>query len=49
MNTKKLAFGGILILVVAAFALGVSLHRKQTQSVQDQTVRAERTRLVRMH
>ena len=49
MNTKKLAVGGILILVVAAFALGVSLYRKQTQSAQDQTVRAEQTRLVRMH
>ncbi len=49
MNTKKLAVGGILILVVAAFALGVSLYRKQTQSAQDETVRAEQTRLVRMH
>jgi len=49
MNTKKVAIGGILILVVAAFAVGVSLYRKQTQSAQDQTVRAEQTRLVRMH
>ena len=49
MNTKKLAVGGILILVVAAFALGVSMYRKQTQSAQDQTVRAEQNRLVRMH
>ena len=49
MNTKKLVVGGILILVVAAFVLGVSLYRKQTQSAQDQTVRAEQTRLVRMH
>lgn len=49
MNTKKLAVGGILILVVAAFALGISLYRKQTQSAQDETVRAEQTRLVRMH
>ena len=49
MNTKKLAVGGILILVVAAFVVGVSLYRKQTQSAQDQTVRAEQTRLVRMH
>jgi protein-disulfide isomerase len=49
MNTKKVAVGGILILVVAAFALGVSLYRRQTQSVQDQTVRAEQARLVRMH
>ena len=49
MNTKKFAVGGILILVVAAFALGVSLYRKQTQSAQDQTVRAEQIRLVRMH
>ena len=49
MNTKKFAVGGTLILVVAAFALGVSLYRKQTQSAQDQTVRAEQTRLVRMH
>ena len=49
MNTKKVAVGGILTLVVAAFVLGVSLYRKQTQSAQDQTVRAEQTRLVRMH
>lgn len=49
MNTKKVAVAGILALVVAAFVLGVSLYRKQTQSAQDQTVRAEQTRLVRMH
>ena len=49
MNTKKLAVGGLLILVFAAFALGVSLYRKQSQSAVDQTVRAEQTRLVRMH
>ena len=49
MNTKKVAVGGILILVVAAFALGVSMYRKQTHTAQDQTVRAEQTRLVRMH
>lgn len=49
MNTKKVAVGGIVILVVAAFVLGVSLYRKQTQSAQDQTVRAEQSRLVRMH
>ena len=49
MNTKKVAVGGILAVVVAAFILGVSLYRKQTQSAQDQTVRAEQTRLIRMH
>lgn len=49
MNTKKVAIGGILILVVAAFVVGVSQYRKHTQSAQDQTVRAEQTRLVRMH
>ena len=30
MNAKKLTVAGILILVVAAFVLGVSLNRKQT-------------------
>lgn len=49
MNTKKVAVGGILILVVAAFVVGVSQYRKQTQSAQDQTVRSEQTRHVRMH
>jgi protein-disulfide isomerase len=49
MNTKKVAIGSILILVLAAFVVGVSQYRKQTQSAQDQTVRAEQTRLVRMH
>lgn len=49
MNTKKLAVGGVLILVVAAFIIGVNFYRKQTQTAQDQAVRAEQTRLVRMH
>ncbi len=49
MSSKKLAVGGILILLVAAFLVGVGLYRKQTQSAQDETVRAEQTRLVRMH
>lgn len=49
MNTKKLAVGGILILVVAAFVVGVSLYQKQNQPAMDQTVRAEQARLVRMH
>jgi protein-disulfide isomerase len=49
MNTKKVAVAGILALVVIAFVVGASLFRKQTQSAQDQTVRAEQTRLVRMH
>ena len=49
MNTKKVAVGGVLILVVATFIFGASLFRKQTHSAQDQTVRAEQTRLVRMH
>jgi protein-disulfide isomerase len=49
MNTKKVAVVGILALVVVAFVFGIGLYRKQTQSVQDQTVRAEQTRLVRMH
>ncbi|MFM2007532.1 MAG: hypothetical protein RLZZ09_3187, partial [Pseudomonadota bacterium] len=49
MNTKKLAIGGILILVVAAFLFGMSFYRQQAQGAQDQTVRAEQSRLVRMH
>ncbi len=49
MNTKKLAIGGILILVVAAFLFGMSFYRQQAQGAQDQIVRAEQSRLVRMH
>ena len=49
MNTKKVAVAGIVLLVVIAFLVGMSLYRKQTQSTQDQTVRAEQSRLVRMH
>lgn len=49
MNTKKVAVAGILALVVAAFLVGASLYQKRTQSAQDQTVRAEQSRLVRMH
>jgi len=49
MNTRQVAVAGILALVVAAFAVGMSLYQKRTQSAQDQTVRAEQSRLVRMH
>ena len=49
MKTNKVAVAGILLFVVAAFALGVSLYRKHVHSAQDQTVSAEQTRLVRMH
>jgi protein-disulfide isomerase len=49
MNNQKVAVVGILALVAVAFAVGVALYREQTQSVQDQTVRAEQTRLVRTH
>ena len=49
MNTKKLAVAGILALVVAAFLFGANLFQRQSQSAQDQTVRAEEGRLVRMH
>jgi len=49
MNTRQVAVAGILALVVAAFAVGMSLYQKRTQGAQDQTVRAEQSRLVRMH
>ncbi len=49
MNTKKLAVAGILALVIAAFLVGMSLYRQHTQTAQDQAVRAEQVRLVRMH
>jgi len=49
MNTRQVAVAGILAFVVAAFAVGMSLYQKRTQSAQDQTVRAEQSRLVRMH
>lgn len=49
MNTKKVAVAGILALVVVAFVVGVGLYQKRTQSAQDQTVRAEQSRLVRVH
>lgn len=49
MKTNKVAVAGILLFVVAAFALGVNLYRKHVHSAQDQTVSAEQTRLVRMH
>ena len=49
MNTRQVAVAGILALVVAAFAVGMNVYQKRTQSAQDQTVRAEQSRLVRMH
>jgi protein-disulfide isomerase len=49
LNTKKVAVVGILAAVVVAFILGMSIYRQQTQSAQDRTVRAEQSRLVRMH
>jgi len=49
MNTRQVAVAGILALVVAAFAVGMSLYQKRIQGAQDQIVRAEQARLVRMH
>jgi protein-disulfide isomerase len=49
MNRKKVAVAGILALVVVAFFVAMSLFQKQTLSAQDQTLQAERSRLVRMH
>jgi protein-disulfide isomerase len=49
MNTRQVAVAGILAFVVAAFAVGMSLYQKRIQGAQDQIVRAEQARLVRMH
>ncbi|MBT9466674.1 thioredoxin domain-containing protein [Hydrogenophaga sp.] len=49
MNAKKLTVIGLVTLVALFFYLGMNAYQKRVQTVQDVQVKAEQTRLVRMH
>ena len=49
MNARKITVVGLLALVVLFFYLGMNAYQSRVQTAQDVQVRAEQTRLVRMH
>ena len=49
MNAKKFTVIGLLAIVALFFYLGMNAYQKRVQNAQDVQVRAEHTRLVRMH
>lgn len=49
MNARKFTVIGLVAIVALFFYLGMSAYQKRVQSTQDVQVKAEQTRLVRMH
>ncbi|WP_137919192.1 thioredoxin domain-containing protein [Hydrogenophaga sp. 2FB] len=49
MNAKKISIVLLLAALAAAFFIGMNTFRQQEQAAQETIVRAEATRLVRMH
>jgi protein-disulfide isomerase len=49
MNAKKFTVIGLVAIVSLFFYLGMNAYQKRVQSAQDVQVKAEQTRLVRMH
>ncbi|MDP2074410.1 thioredoxin domain-containing protein [Hydrogenophaga sp.] len=49
MNVKKFTVIGLLALVALFFYLGMNAYQSRVQTAQDVQVKAEQTRLVRMH
>lgn len=49
MNARKITVVGLLALVALFFYLGMNAYQSRVQTAQDVQVRAEQTRLVRMH
>jgi protein-disulfide isomerase len=49
MNTKKVTVIGLVAIVALFFYLGMNAYKSRVQSAQDVQVKAEQTRLVRMH
>ncbi len=49
MNKRQVTVAGLLVVLVATFAVGVLMYQRGQRSTQDATVRAEHSRLVRMH
>jgi protein-disulfide isomerase len=49
MNAKKFTVVGVLAIVAAFFFFGMDAYKSRVQTAQDEQVRAEQVRLVRMH
>lgn len=49
MNTKKFTVIGLMAIVALFFYLGMNAYQKRVQNAQEVQVKAEQTRLVRMH
>ncbi len=49
MNAKKVTVIGLVAIVALFFFLGMNAYQKRVQNAQDVQVKAERTRLIRMH
>ena len=49
MNAKKFTVIGLLAIVVLFFYLGMNAYQSRVQTAQEVQVKAEQTRLVRMH
>lgn len=49
MNAKKLTVIGLVAIVALFFYLGMNAYQSRVQTAQDVQVKAEQTRLVRMH
>jgi len=49
MNAKKVTVIGLVAIVALFFFLGMNAYQKRVQTAQDVQVKAEQTRLVRMH
>lgn len=49
MNAKKITVLSLLAIVALFFYLGMNTYQKRVQTAQEVQVRAEQTRLVRMH
>ena len=49
MNVKKITVIGLLASVTLLFYLGMNAYQSRVQTTQDDQIKAEQTRLVRMH
>lgn len=49
MNARKITVIGLVAVVALFFYLGMNAYQKRVQTVQDVQVKAEQSRLVRMH
>ncbi|MGC4366758.1 DsbA family protein [Hydrogenophaga sp. R2] len=49
MNAKKFTVIGLVVIVALFFYLGMNAYQSRVQAAQDVQVKAEQTRLVRMH